>query len=174
MVQYEEINVTLSASTFSRLERANPFNKRRVTEAAIEVIRVAIYTMYPPRTPEEWKDTSRFHGAGRHVLLTCYDVVRYLLRKLVGRDDEKRRAANHVSDEPVQVTLKIPVGLLRWIEKIARSNQSTIPEATVYAIEYGHRVLDSQESSEGGKDLRRLWRDIFHSILKRIVKMDGQ
>ena len=167
MVQYEEITVTLSASTFSRLEQSNPFNKRRASEQAIEVIRIALYTMYPPRTPEESKDTSRFQGSGRHILITCYDIVCCLLRKLVGRDDE---APNHVSGEPVQVTLKIPIGLLRWIEKIAQTNQSTIPEATVYAIEYGHRVLDSQEGSEGVKDLGRLWRDIFDSILKRIVK----
>ena len=92
-----------------------------------------------------------------------------MLRKLVGNDE----AVTHVSDEPVQVTLKIPIGLLRWIEKIAESNQTTIPEATIYAIEYGHRVLDSQGGSEGVKDLGRLWRDIFDSILKRIVKAVG-
>jgi hypothetical protein len=166
MSQYKEVNVTLSASTFSRLEQSNPFNKRRVAEQAIEVIRVAVYTMYPPQTPEEWKETSRFQGFGRYFLLSCYDIVCYLLRKLVGKDDKNERSP----DEPVQVTLKIPIGLLRWIEKIAVSNQSTIPEATVYAIEYGHRVLDSQRGSEGVKDVGRLWRDIFHSILKRIVK----
>ncbi len=166
MAQYQEVKVTLSAATFSRLEQANPFNKRRVAEAAIEVIRVALYAMYPPRTPEEWKDTSRFQGAGRQCLLFCYDIGCYLLRKLVGRNDEKKS----VSQEPVQVTLKIPIGLLRWIEKIARSNQSTTPEATVYAIEYGHRVLDSQGGSQGVKDLRRVWRDIFDLIRKRFVK----
>ena len=167
MVQYQKVTVTLSASTFSRLEQSNPFNKRRVAEQAIEVIRVAVYTLYPPRTPEEWKDASRFQGFGKHFLLSCYDIVCCLLRKLMGTNDE---AVTHLSDEPVQVTLKIPIGLLRWIEKIAQSNQTTIPEATVYAIEYGHRVLDSQGGSEGVKDLGRLWRDIFDSILKRIVK----
>ncbi len=167
MVHYQKVNVTLSAPTFSRLEQSNPFNKRRVAEQAIEVIRVAVYTIYPPRTPEDWKDASRFQGFGRHFLLSCYDIVCCLLRKLVGSDDE---AVTHVSNEPVQVTLKIPTGLLRWIEKIAQSNESTIPEATVYAIEYGHRVLDSQEGSEGVKDLGRLWRNIFDSIVKRILK----
>lgn len=165
--KYKEVNVTLSASTFSRLEQSNPFNKHRVSEQSLEVIRVAVYTMYPPRTPEEWKETSRFQGFGRYVLLSCYDIVCYLLRRLVGRDDKNERSP----DEPVQVTLKIPIGLLRWIEKIAVSNQSTIPEATVYAIEYGHRVLDAQGGAEGVTDLRRVWRDIFHAIGKRIFKV---
>jgi len=84
---------------------------------------------------------------------------------LVGKDDKNERSP----DESVQVTLKIPIGLLRWIEKIAISNQSTIPEATVYAIEYGLRVLDSQGGAEGVGDLRKLWRDILRSIWKRLV-----
>ena len=91
-----------------------------------------------------------------------------MLHKLAGRNDEKKS----VAEEPVQVTLKIPIGMLRWIEKIARTNQSTIPEATVYAIEYGHRVLDSQGGSQGVKDLRSLWRDFLDSILNRVVKED--
>lgn len=166
MGQYQKVIVTLSASTYSRLEQANPFSKHRVAEQALEVIRVALYTMYPPRTPEEWKDTSRFQGSGRYFLLSCYDIVCYLLRKLVGGNNE----SSAISDNPVQLTLKIPIRLMTWIEKIARSNQSTIPEATVYAIEYGHRVLDSQGDSEGMKDPRRVWRDIFHEIRKRIFK----
>jgi len=167
-VQYQEVNVTLSAATFSRLEHANPFNKRRVAEQAIEAIRVALYTMYPPRTPEEWKDRSSFQGMGKNFLFFWYDLVCYLPRKLMGSNDDPGRDANHVSDQPVQLTLKIPIGLLRWIEKIARSKQSTIPEATVYAIEYGHQVLDSQGSSK--ERLREVWRDIFHAVRKRIVK----
>jgi|SRR5215216_3426609 len=169
-VQYQEVNVTLSSATFSRLERGNPFNKRRVADQAIEVIRVALLTLYPPRTPEEWKDRSRYEGTGRHMLRFSYDLVCYLLRKLMGRNDDPDRYANHVPDQPGQITLKIPTGLMSWIEKLAHSRQSTIPEATVYAIEYGHRVLDSQRSSEEpAEDLRKVWRDIFHAILKRLV-----
>ena len=168
--QYQEVNVTVTSATFSRLKQANPFNKRRAAEQAIEVIRVAVYAMYPPRTPEEWKDRSRYQGAGRHILLFWYDLVCYLLSRLMDRDDDPGRDANHVSDQPAHLTLKIPNGLVSWIEKIARSRQSTIPEATVYAIEYGHRVLDSQGGAEGVKRLRRLWRDIFHAIRKRWSK----
>ena len=170
-VQYQEVNVTLSAPTFSRLEQANPFNKRRVAEQAIEAIRVALYTMYPPRTPEEWKDTSRFQRAGRPILLFWYDLACHLLRKLIGSDDPGRYA-NDVSERPAQLTLKIPIGLVKWIQEIARGQRSTIPEATVYAIEYGLRVLDSQGGAEGvGEGLRRVWRDILRAIWKRFVNM---
>jgi len=168
--QYQEVNVTVTSATFSRLKQANPFNKRRAAEQAIEVIRVAVYAMYPPRTPEEWKDRSRYQGAGRHILLFWYDLVCYLLRKLTGRNDDPGRYANHVSDQPTHLTLKIPIALMSWIEKIARSRQSTISEATVYAIEYGHRVLDSQGGGDGVKRFRRVWRDIFHAIRKRWSK----
>ena len=168
--QYQEVNVTVTSATFSRLKQANPFNKRRVAEQAIEVIRVAVYAMYPPRTPEEWKDRSRYQGTGRHILLFWYDLVCYLLSRFLDRDDDPGRDANHVSEQPTHLTLKIPNGLVSWIEKIARSRQSTIPEATVYAIEYGHRVLDSQGGAEGVKRLSRVWRDIFHAIRGRWSK----
>jgi hypothetical protein len=92
-MRYQEVDVTLSAATFSRLEQGNPFNKRRVADQAIEVIRVALYTMYPPRTPEEWKDRSRFQGARRQFLLVCYDSACYMLHKLVGRGDENKKYA---------------------------------------------------------------------------------
>lgn len=112
-----------------------------------------------------------YHGIGSHMLLTFYDIVCYLLRRLMGRDDARGRDANHVTDQPVHLTLKIPIGLMTWIEKIARSRQSTIPEATVYAIEYGHTVLDSQGGGNPGERLRRVWSDIFHAIRKRFVNM---
>ena len=164
--RYQKVNVTLSAATFSRLELANPFNNRRVAEMAIEAIRVAAYTMYPPHTPEEWKDRSRYQGMGRRMLLLLYDLVCYLPRRLMDRDDDLGNA-NHVSDQPSQIMLKIPIGLMSWIEKIARSNESTIPEATVYAIEYGLQVLDSQGGAEVEAGLGRVWRDIFHAIRQR-------
>ena len=168
-MRYQEVNVTLSSATFSRLEQGNPFNKRRVADQAIEVIRVAVLAMYPPRTPEEWKDRSRYQGIGRYMLLMSYDIVCYLLRRLMGKGDELGSFTNHVSDQPTHLTLKIPIDLMSWIEKIARSRQSTISEATVYAIEYGHRVLDSQGGADAAERLRRVWRDIFHAIRKRFV-----
>jgi len=168
-VQYQVVNVTLSAASFSRLEEATPFNKRRMAEQAIEVIRVALFTMYPPRTPEEWKDRSRYQAVGRHMLRTWYDFVCYFLRKWTNTDVEHARYAGPVSEQRVQIALKIPIGFVRWIEKIASDRASTIPEATVYAIEYGLRVLDSQGGAEGVGDLRKLWRDILRSIWKRLV-----
>ena len=165
--QHHEVIVTLSSATFARLERGNPFNKHRVAEQAIETIRVALLTMYPPRTPEEWNDQSRYEGAIRHVLLVTYDMLCYALRRLVGRADKLGSSADHHSDEPVQITLKIPAGMMSWIEKIARSRQSTVPEATVYAIEYGLQVLDSQDAK--GDGLRKVWGEIWRAIRKRFV-----
>jgi hypothetical protein len=171
-VQYQEINVTLSAATFLRLEQASPFYKRRVADQAIKEIRVALYTMYPPRTPEEWNDRSRLQGAGRHMLLVWYDLVCYLLRKWTNTDADPERYAKHVSHQPAQIMLKIPIGLVTWIEKIARSKQSTIPEATVYAIEYGLRVMDSQGRAEEVREgFRRVWRHILRAIRKRFVNV---
>ena len=169
-IRYKKVNVTLSSATFSRLKRGNPFTPR-VNEQAIEAIRAAIFTLFPPHTPEEWKDRSRYQGALRHALLWSYDIICYLLRKLTGRDDALGKNAGHVSQEPVQVTLKIPTGLMSWIEKIARSNQSTIPEATVYAIEYGFRVFDSNRK-DGAEGLRKLWREILQVIRKRSANVD--
>ena len=167
-VRYKEIKVTLSAATFSRLEQANPFNRGRAADQAIEVIRAALYTMYPPRTPDEWRDARKFQGIGRHILIFCYDVVCYLLRKLMGRDDDRGRYPNEVAQPFVALTLKIPIGLVHCIEKVAQDQASTIPEATVYAIEYGHRVLDSQDPLDG----RKIWRDIRCAIWKRLVNVD--
>ena len=42
-VKYQYINVTLSAATFSRLEKANLFSKHSAAYHAIEAIRVALY-----------------------------------------------------------------------------------------------------------------------------------
>ena len=162
--RYQDINVTLSAATFSRLEQANPFNRGRAADQAIEVIRAALYTMYPPRTPDEWKERSRFQGIGRHLLVFCYDVVCYLLRKVIGKNDDRGK---DVAEPFVELTLKIPIGLVNWIEKVAQDRASTIPEATVYLIEYGHRVLDSQDPAEG----RKIWRDIRRAIWKRVVNV---
>ena len=103
------------------------------------------------------------------MLLLWYDLVCYALRRLMGKGDELGSFTNPVSDQPTDLTLKIPIGLMSWIEKIARSRQSTTSEATVYTIEYGHRVLDSQGGADGAERLRRLWRDIFQAIRERFV-----
>ena len=163
-VGYQEVTVTLSAVTFSRLQQTNPFNKDRAAESAIDVIRVALLTMYPPHTPEEWKDKSRFPSPTRTVLRFLYDIVCYLPRRLIGRTNALEDFADDAVDESAQLTLKIPVALIKWIEKIAQEQGSTLPEATVYAIEYGHRVSDSH----GPEDARKVWRDIIQMIQKRL------
>lgn len=164
---YQQINVTLSTATFSRLQQANPFNNARAADNAIDVIRVALLTMYPPRTPGDWKDKSRFPSPTRTVLRFLYDVVSYPLRKVTGRTDDLPKNKNDVSDASAQLTLKIPVALIKWIEKVAEEQQSTLPEATVFAIEYGHRVFDSHPA--GAKAFGKVWSDIVHAICKRFV-----
>ena len=171
-VQYQKVNVTLSAATFSRLEQAAPFNKRRVADQAIEAIRAALFTIYPPHTPEEWKDRGRYQGAGRYTLLVCYDFVCYFLRNWTNTDADPERYPKHASEQPAQITLRIPIGLMKWIEEISRSQRSSISEATVYAIEYGLRVLDSQGSADEAREgLRKVWRDILVAIKKRFVNV---
>ena len=162
--KYQKVTVTLSATTFSRLEQT-AFNKGRVADHAVEKIRVAIFELFPPRNPDDWRDKSRYQGAWKHILLIWYDLICHVLRKWTGRQINQEKYAANDAKQPFQLTLKIPMGLMKWIEEIARSRQMTIPEATVYGIEYGLQVLDSQGSPEEvDQKLRRTWRDIWRAI----------
>lgn len=166
-VSYQDVSVSLSAATRSRLEQSNPFNKDRVREQAVEAIRVALYMIYPPRTAEDWKDRTRFQGAGKTFLLFGYDIFSYLRRRLIGSNEPERYS--EVSDQSGQVTLHIPNGLAKWIEEIARDHRITIPEATVYAIEYGLKVLETQTDTDR-EGLGRMWSDIFRALRDRMFK----
>jgi hypothetical protein len=88
-------------------------------------------------------------------------------------DADPESFAKHLSEQPVQIMLEIPIGLMRWIEQIARSKQISMPEATVYAIEYGLQVLDSQVGgAEGaGEGLRKVWSHILRAIRNRFVNV---
>ena len=168
-VDYQPVTVTLSSATFARLQQANPFNKDRAADNAIGVIRIALLTMYPPQTPDEWKDKSRFPSPTRTTLHFLYDVGCYLLRKVIGRTDVLANVSNDIVDASAELTLKIPVALVKWVEKIAHEQGITLSEATVYAIEYGHRVSDSH----GPEDVRKVWRDIVQIIQKRLFSSFG-
>jgi hypothetical protein len=164
---YQKVPVVLSSTTFSRLEKA-AFNQRRVADHAVERIRVAIFEMFPPRGPDDWKDKSRYHGAWRYSLVLSCDLICHVLHKLIGREANREEYDAGDAESSVQLTLKIPTGLMKWIAEIAREMQMTIPEATVYAIEYGIRVLDSKGSPEEKEEkLRQSWRDIWRAIWSR-------
>ncbi|HSE24962.1 MAG TPA: hypothetical protein VLB68_25100 [Pyrinomonadaceae bacterium] len=169
-VRYQDVTVTLSAATRSRLEQSNPFNKDRVSEQAVEAIRVALYTIYPPRTAEDWKDTTRFQGVGKTFLLFGYDIFSYLRRRLFGSNEPERYP--EVSERSGQITLQIPNGLVKWIEQISHDHRTTIPEATVYAIEYGLKVLETQPDVDR-EGLGRIWRDIFRALRDRMFKRNA-
>jgi hypothetical protein len=165
--KYQKVTVTLSATTFSRLEQS-AFNERRVADHAVEKIRVAIFEIFPPHKPDEWKDKSRYQGAWKHILLLWYDLICHVLRKWTGREVDRKKDDAHDVKQSFQLTLQIPTGLMKWIEEIARNKQTTIPEATVYAIEYGLQVLDSQGSPEEvDQKVRHTWRDIWRAIWSR-------
>jgi len=166
-VQYQQVTVTLSAATINRLER-EPFNKARVADHAVEKIRLALFTIFPPRTPAERKDRSRMQGFVRYAILTLYDGVCFVWRNWTGRTAGQESYAARASAEPINLTLNIPTGLVKWIEEIARRRQSTVPDATVYAIEYGI-WLDSQGGAEeAGQRLRQEWHDFLRAIWKRL------
>jgi len=166
-VRYRDVSVNLSAATRSKLEQSNPFNKDRVAEQAVEAIRVALYMIYPPRTVEDWKDRTRSQGSGKTFLLFVYDIVSYLGRRLIGSKEPERYP--EVSERSDPVTLHIPIGLAKWIEEIARDHRITIPEATVYAIEYGLKVLETQTAADR-QGLDGIWRDIFRALRHRMFK----
>ncbi|MFN2454365.1 MAG: hypothetical protein ABR577_09105 [Pyrinomonadaceae bacterium] len=153
--------------TFSRLEQA-VLNKRRVADHAVEIIRVAIFDIFPPHKPDEWKDKSRHHGAWRHMLILWYDIICHVLRKLIGREGNREEYDDNNTKQSFQLTLKIPTGLMKWIEEIAQNRRMTIPEAAIYAIDYGIQVLSSQGSPEEvDEKSRQAWRDIWRAIWSR-------
>jgi hypothetical protein len=135
-VKYHEVPVVLSAATLNRLEQACR-SKRRVADFAVEMIRNAIFEIFPPKTKEDWRDPSRGEGALKTPLLLSYDYVCYALRRWTGRSGDPKE---DVADD-VKLTLKIPVGLMKWIDQIARDRQMTTSQTAVYAIEYGLQRL---------------------------------
>jgi len=167
--KYQAVTVTLPAATLGRL-RQGVFNKRRVADQAVEMIRIALLALFPPRTPEEWKDTSRMQGVGKYLLLLSYDFARHVLHKLTGRGTDEREYAADGPGQSYRLTLIIPAGFMRWIEEIARGRQMAIPDATAYAVEYGFRVSDSQGSSAGdvNQNLRRAWGEILRAVWDRL------
>jgi hypothetical protein len=58
----------------------------------------------------------------------------------------------------------VPLGLVKWIEKIAHDRAMTLTEATVFAIEYGHQVLESQPKE--AETPSKVWRDIIQAMWK--------
>jgi hypothetical protein len=134
------------------------------------MIRIALLTLYPPRTPEEWNDKSRMQGAGRHILLLSYDFAGHVLHKLTGRETDEGEYVADGAKQSCRLTLMIPAGFMRWIEEIARGRGVAVPDATAYAVEYGLRVLDSQGSSAGdvNRNLRRAWREILRAVWNRL------
>jgi len=166
-VRYQQVTIRLPAATYNRLAQAT-IDGRHMAESTVEKIRVAIFKLFPPRTPEDWKDKSRYEGMWRNLLLFWLDCLCYTLRDWTGREVNQKKQVVHDSGRLLPLTLKIPLGLMRWIEEIARSRQMTIPEATAYAVEYGIQVLDSQKSRDDGEQpLRQIWRDIWRAIWSR-------
>lgn len=164
-VKYQQVTVTLSAATLSSLEQAS-FDQRHAAEHAVARIRAAVFELFPPRTPDDWRDKSRYQGTCKHLLVVWYDLACHLLRRLVGRNiGQERRAAE--ARQLYQLTLQIPIGLMRWVEEIARRRQLTIPEAAAYAVEYGSQMLASQGGpKEVDEKLRQTWRDIWRAMWK--------
>lgn len=165
--RYQKVAVVLPAMTFSRLEQA-ALNKRRMADDAVEKIRVAVFELFPPARNEEWGDKSRYQGAGRHMLLLWYDLICHALRRRIGGGVEPEKYAVYDEKQSYPLTINVPPGLMKWIEEISRNRRMTVSEATVYAIEYGLQVLDSQGSPhEVEQNLRQTWRDIWRLMWNR-------
>ena len=165
--KYQPVTVTLPAATFGRLWQGTLF-KRRVADQAVEMIRVALLALFPPRTPEDRNDKSRMQGAGRHMLLLYYDFARHLWHRLTGRETDEGEHAAGGAERSYQLTLKVPAGFMRWLEELARGRQVSVPDAAAYAVEYGLRVLDAQGSAaDVNQGLRQVWRDILRAVWRR-------
>ena len=167
--KFQPIAVTLPAATFRRLWQRTPF-KGRVADEAVEMVRIALLELFPPRKPEDWNDKSRMQGAGKYRLLLFYDFARHLWHRLAGGEADEWEYAAGGAGQPHQLTLMIPAGFMRWIEEVARGRRMAVPDATAYAVEYGLRVLDSAGSSGGevNRNLRRVWREILRAVWDRL------
>jgi hypothetical protein len=167
--KFQPVTVTLSAATSRRLWQATLF-KRRVADQAVEMVRIALLALFPPRTAEDWNDKSRMQGAWGYSLLLFHDFARHLWHRLTGRGADEGEYAAGAAGQPHQLTLMVPAGFMRWIEEIARGRRMSVPDATVYAIEYGLRVLDSggSDADEVNQSLRRAWREILRAVWGRL------
>ena len=138
----QEIPVVLSSETLDRLEQACQ-SKRRVADFAVEVVRIAIFDMYPPTSTDDWKDPDRWTASFKTPFLLSSEYLHHAWRRWTGRSiDQKNEATNEAPS--TQLTLKIPVGFMKWIDQIAGARQLTNSQAVVYAIEHGLQRLDSQ------------------------------
>ena len=163
-IKYQQITVTLSATTCKKL--ADPFSGySRLADSAVEKIRHAVFHLFPRRTSEEQRDYSRYQGAFRYAFLVGYDLICSIIRRWIGREPYWGKPDN--IEEPLKVTLNIPIGLMKWIEQIAHDRQMSIPDATVYAVEYGIKVLNSQGTPEKQEELKQMWRDVWRRTWNR-------
>src|SRR4030095_10155426 len=115
--QYQEVPVVLSGATLKRLEQPCP-NKRRVPDYAVELIRVAIFQMFPPKPTEDWRDRGGL-SAFRAPLLLSYDYICFALRRGSGRGVDSNEEDGKDTKPQRELTLKIPVNLIKWIDRIA-------------------------------------------------------
>jgi hypothetical protein len=166
--QYHQIMVSLPPAVMSRLAQSAIPDRTRLADWAVELIRIALFNIFPPHTPAEWNQRARFEGICQHLLHRSYSLFRFQLRAIFGEAVPERKNEAVGASERQSLKLIIPAGLMKWVKEIARIRQSTIPEATVYAIEYGLQELTSRRCSQDANyELRQTWREIFHAIRKR-------
>ena len=149
-----EISIELSPLVVNRL-REFSLGQLTLAEEAVRLLRYAIREMFPPRTPDEWRNFVR------------KEDWKYLLQTLT-RKSKKDVDQEVPGDQPYKVMLEVPLDIMDKVEEIAQFKQITVSEAAVYSIEYAFsEVFPPKTQEELTKELRETWRGIFRTIWNR-------
>ena len=149
-----EISIELSPQVVNWL-REFSLGQRTLAEEAVRMLRYALREMFPPRSPDEWRN---FVGK---------EDWKYLLQTLT-RKSREDVDQNVPIDQTYKVTLEVPLDMMDKVEEIAQFKQITVSEAAVYTIEYAFsEVFPPKTQEEVTKELRETWRGIFRTIWKR-------
>lgn len=166
-VKYQHVTVILSGETMARLKEGTPFSDKRVPDHAIEMLRIALFKLFPPKTPDEWKDLSRYQGFLKPHWHFWFDLACHKMSNLIGRKTSLDWYARNDVEPTGQLTLQVPLGLMKWVEEISRSKRVTISEAAAYAIEYAYREVMPKKRARNTDRGRHNWRSVLRYVWGR-------
>ena len=151
---YHEINIELTPLMVNRLKQSS-LGKRTLAEEAVRMMRYALRQMFPPRSPDEWKNV-----VGKEDWKELLHSFQFKARENINQDVPLNQSYKTV--------LEVPSDMMAKIEEIAEFKQITVVEAAAYTIEYAlTEVFPPKTTEELNKELRETWRGIIRAIWNR-------